>query len=86
MGCERIGPLSLFLVLPRDTYLLRRVGLNSGARDALVFSGNDALLFLREGSTTTFILRDQTRIPNTVSDNSNQGVSAYITCTPSHSL
>jgi hypothetical protein len=69
--------------------MLRRVGLNSGARDGLVFSGNNAgnnALFLREGSTTTFILRDQTRIPNTVSDNSNQGVSAYITCTPSYTL
>ena len=66
--------------------LLRRVGLNSGARDGFVFSGNNALYFLRVGSTTTFILRDSTRIPNTVSDNSNQGVSAYITCTPSYSL
>ena len=62
------------------------MGLNSGARDGLVFSGNNALYFLRVVSTTTFILRDSTGIPNTVSDNSNQGVSAYITCTPSYSL
>ena len=33
-----------------------------------------------------FVTRLEFQIPNTVSDNSNKGVSAYITCTPSHSL
>ena len=62
------------------------MGLNSGACDGLVFSGNDALYFLRVGSTTTFILRDRTRIPNIVSDNSNQEVSASLTYTPLYTL
>ena len=61
----------------RNSFLQAIALLNSGARDGLVFSGNNALYFLRVGSTTTFILRDRTRIPNIVSDNSNQLHTVY---------